>query len=296
MARFAVPCGFGLGLREACADVAVGLLTDLEMASWSPREAAEYRAAMNAQMLRDLATDKVARRGLRRLVGIARASGFSEAAVAGVKLSASAAASPGTLPVGATATQQGGESAAPLHQRRQQAPKAPPKPLQRLPEGMRVRLCRRPGWFTSGTWKATLQRRFGIKKQAQKLQSLLRVAAGMARWLARVRARVATRPSIGASLGLPSSQRPPLTGSPRSTPPGKMRKVEVVDADEEMGQAPPSPTREPARDELALLEDASRQLAARRCYASACGSSSASGDSSSSGGMGRGRGRGRDAG
>jgi hypothetical protein len=39
------------------------------MASWSPREAAEYRAAMNAQMLRDLAIDKVARRGLRRLVG-----------------------------------------------------------------------------------------------------------------------------------------------------------------------------------------------------------------------------------
>jgi hypothetical protein len=42
-----------------------------------------------------------------------------------------------------------------------------------------------------------------------------------------------------------------------------MRRVVVVDADEEMGQAPPSPAREPARDELALLEDASRQLAAR---------------------------------
>jgi len=257
------------------------------MASWSPREAAEYRAAMNAQMLRELATDKVARRGLRRLVGIARASGFSEAAVAGVKLSAAAAASPGPLPVGATATQQGGESAAPLHQRRQQAPKAPPKPLQRLPEGMRARLCHRPGWFTSGKWKATSQRRFGIKKQAQKLQSLLRVAAGMARWLARVRVRVAARPNIGASMGRPSSQRPPPTGSPRSTPSG-MRKVVVVDADEEMEQAPPSPAREAARDELALLADASRQLARRSGERS---SSSASGESRSSGGMGRGRGR-----
>ena len=265
------------------------------MASWSPREAAEYRAAMNAQMLRDLATDKVARRGLRRLVGIARVSGFSEAAVAGVKLSAAAAASPVPPLVGATATQQGGEAAAPLHERRRQAQKAPLQPLQRLPVGMRTRLVHRQGWFTSGLWKASSQQRFGIKKQAQKLQSLLRVAAGMARWLARVRARVAARPSIGASLGVPSSHRPPPTGSPRSAPPGKMRRVVVVDDDEEMGQAPTSPSRA-ARDELALLVDAGRQLGGRSSCVSVCGSSASDDARSGRGGKGRGRGRGRDAG
>ena len=37
------------------------------MASWSPREAAEYRNVTDAQKLREVATDKVVRRGLRRL-------------------------------------------------------------------------------------------------------------------------------------------------------------------------------------------------------------------------------------
>ena len=56
------------------------------MSGWSPREAAEYRAAADAQLLRRIATDATARRGVHRLVGIARGAGYSEIAVAGVRL------------------------------------------------------------------------------------------------------------------------------------------------------------------------------------------------------------------
>ena len=64
--------------------------------SWacgSPREAAEYRAAADAQLLRWIATDAAARRGIHRLVGIARTAGYGDIAVAGVKLRQSAATS-----------------------------------------------------------------------------------------------------------------------------------------------------------------------------------------------------------
>ena len=46
------------------------------MGVWSPREAAEYRAAADAQLLRWNATDAAARRGIHRLVGIARTAGY----------------------------------------------------------------------------------------------------------------------------------------------------------------------------------------------------------------------------
>jgi hypothetical protein len=269
------------------------------MASWSPREAAEYRVAVNAQMLRELATDKVARRGLRRLVGVARASGFSKVAVAGVHLAAAtAAASPGHLLGGTTAAQQDSEAADPLRQRRGSAPKEPPQPWRRLPAGMHGTLRHKPGWFTSGTWKANPQYRFGIKKQMQKLQFLLRVAAGTSRWIARARARVSARGRAGGHfVHVPP---PPASNSLRPSRPtpdaerSKMRRLEITeDDDEEMGQVPSSPPRDAARDELALLNDASRLLAQR---SGGRQGPSASGDGSSRGGMGRGRGRRRDAG
>ena len=58
-----------------------------------------------------------------------------------------------------------------------------------------------------------MSKRFGIKKQAQKLQCVAHVAAGFARWLARMRARVAERRDGGALAGesmvlsLPGEQR-----------------------------------------------------------------------------------------
>lgn len=42
------------------------------MAAWTAREAAGYRAAADAQLLRRIATDAAARRGIYRLVDIAR--------------------------------------------------------------------------------------------------------------------------------------------------------------------------------------------------------------------------------
>ena len=49
------------------------------MGAWSPREAAEYRAAADAELLRRIArTDAAARRGIHRLAGIARVAGYGE--------------------------------------------------------------------------------------------------------------------------------------------------------------------------------------------------------------------------
>ena len=61
--------------------------------AWSPREAAEYRAAADAQLLRTIATDVATRRGIYRLMGIARVAGYGEVTMAGVKLRQLAAAS-----------------------------------------------------------------------------------------------------------------------------------------------------------------------------------------------------------
>ena len=194
------------------------------MASWSPREAAEFRSSSTVQALRLLETDKLARRGLRRTISMARASGYGEVVVVGLKFS-TAAASPRPLWDGARAKQQGDEAVDLLRQRRQETPKAPPQPLLRLPEGMRAELHRSPGWFTTGKWKAASQHRFGIKKQVQKLQTVLRVAAGIARWLRRARGRASAR---GAAHGGAAEPTPP---------PSKLRRLEIVDVDE-MEQEP----------------------------------------------------------
>ena len=86
----------------------------------------------------------------------------------------------------------------------------PPMPLARLPERMRDELLERPGWFTSGLWKAPPQQRFGIKKQMQKLQLLLRTAASLARWRDRAKARASARDqSVGLLPAVRASLHPP---------------------------------------------------------------------------------------
>ena len=57
-------------------------------------------AAADARLLRQIATDAAARRGIHRLMGIARAAGYGEIAVAGVRLRQTAATShEGTEPL-----------------------------------------------------------------------------------------------------------------------------------------------------------------------------------------------------
>ena len=55
------------------------------MSRWSPTEAAEYKAACAAATLRLLAGDPKARLGLHRALGIARAQGYGETAIMGIK-------------------------------------------------------------------------------------------------------------------------------------------------------------------------------------------------------------------
>lgn len=56
------------------------------MASWSPRQAAEFKADAAALFCERLAASEQARRGLHRLLGIAGSHGRSEVAIAGFKL------------------------------------------------------------------------------------------------------------------------------------------------------------------------------------------------------------------
>ena len=183
------------------------------MASWSPREAAEYRNVTDAQKLREVATDKVVRCGLRRLVGIARASGYHEFVYAGFKFGGSETSQGPQRRLAEGEHRSGSEDAAnrgsetsqgslrvsidqaartlPKNKGRGRAPTPPqsPQPWRRLPGRMHAALRDKPGWFTSGLWKAHSQQRFGIKKQTQKVQSSVRVAVGLIRWRRRVRAR-----------------------------------------------------------------------------------------------------------
>ena len=57
------------------------------MSTWSPTEAAEYKAACAAATLRLLAGDPKARLGLHRALGIARAQGYGETAIMGIMFS-----------------------------------------------------------------------------------------------------------------------------------------------------------------------------------------------------------------
>ena len=82
------------------------------MGAWSPREAAEYRAAADAELLRRIArTDAAARRGIHRLAGIACVAGYGEITVAGVKLRQPAAVSQeGAEPSGSDGRRRTGPS------------------------------------------------------------------------------------------------------------------------------------------------------------------------------------------
>ena len=169
---------------------------------WDVSESAEFRAASTTAFLRKIAKDNLALRGAFKLVGIARRNG-GEVTFAGVKFSALSPIESNLArervqghqaPSGETAKKRavGTQRSAPggSHPRVDRPPAADAaggSPRSHSPS--RTLSREQPPWgpISGRKWKAPKAKRFGIKKQMQKLQASTRICVRLLRWLRRAR-------------------------------------------------------------------------------------------------------------
>ena len=171
---------------------------------WDVSESAEFRAASTTAFLRKIAKDNLALRGAFKLVGFARRNGC-EVTFAGVKFSALSPIE-GNLarervqghqaPTGETAKKRasgaqrrdpGGSH--PRADRQPAADAAKGSPRSHSPSRTLSRAHGKQPWgpISERRWKAPKAKRFGVKKQMQKLQASARICVRLLRWLRRAR-------------------------------------------------------------------------------------------------------------